>query len=245
MVSFAGKQYRFGLEVTVNGRKKQQDYEIQPLDEIVTGGVLTLGDLLNSIGVEYAENFAINGEYAGEGDLLCDGDVITIKLAAAAQATAQATTQSTAQAVAQTAAQATPQTTAPAAPQAIAPAAVAEAEAYTPYPAETSAPAEEYRPAEEVYTPAAAAADPEPEPAAEPDLSLIVPELTVTLNDRPLTLPQKNDGEPHMFLELMNYADIDTENPQGTILEITLNGVDVSFGEELHSGDVAIVRWRN
>lgn len=116
--------------------------------------------------------------------------------------------------------------------------------------ADISAADEAYKPAHtlEEYTSAPVtvpAPEPEPEPDPEPNLSLVVPELTVTLNDRPLTLPQKNDGEPHLFLELMNYADIDTENPQGTILEITLNGVDVSFGEELHSGDVAIVRWRN
>ena len=210
IVSFAGKQYRFGLEVTVNGRKKQQDYEIQPLDEIVTGGVLTLGDLLNSIGVEYADNFAINGEYAKEGDLLRDGDKITIKLAAPA-------------------------------PEAVQPAVTT-----APTPAPAPAPSAASAPAAETYVPAAAPApEPEPEPEPEVNFSNLVPELTVTLNDMPLTLPEKNNGEPHIFLELMNYADIDTENPQGTSLEITLNGVDVSFGEELHAGDIAIVRWRN
>ena len=222
IVSFAGKQYRFGLEVTVNGKKKQQDYEIQPLDEVVTGGILTLGDLLNSIGVEYADNFAINGEYAKEGDLLRDGDKITIKMAAAPKAEMPA-----------------PRAEAPA-PEAAKPAVPAPAPIPEPYPISEPEPAPMYEPEPEPeFEPVS---EPEPEPTADTE---IVPEMTVNLNGMPLTLPAKPDGEPHIFLELMNYADIDTENPQGTSVEITLNGVEVSFAEELHQGDEAIVRWRD
>ena len=210
VVSFAGKQYRFGLDVMVNGRKKRPDYEIQPLDDIVTGGILTLGDLLNSIGVEYSRSFAINGEYAKEGDLLHDGDKITIKLAADSEE--------------------------------------------TPAPAPKPVSVSVAKPVPVLEPKAEPEPEPEPEPdpehedeedSSEPDLSLIVPEMTVSLNGLPLTLPEKTDGEPHIFLELMNYADIDTEKPSGTNVEITLNGVDVSFAEELHQGDEAVVRWRD
>ncbi len=79
-VSFGDKAYKFGIEAYVNGVKKPMQYEIQPLDEITTGGILTLGDLLNSIGIEYSEGFAINGQYAEEASLLSDGDIITLKL---------------------------------------------------------------------------------------------------------------------------------------------------------------------
>ena len=243
IVSFAGKQYRFGLDVTVNGRKKQPEYEIQPLDEIATGGVLTLGDLLNSIGVEYAENFAVNGEYAKEGDLLHDGDKITIKMAAQSPETvAQAAVSE--QAAVQAPAPVSVPAPAPVPSPTPAPAPT-PAPSYTPSP--TPAPAPSPSPITS-YTPAFSPEpepEPEPEPDPVPDTSLVVPELTVTLNGESLTLPEKKDGEPHIFLELMNYADIDTENPQGTSVEITLNGNDVSFGEELHPGDVAIVRWRS
>ena len=209
IVSFAGKQYRFGLTVTVNGKTRRPDYEIQPLDEIVTGGILTLGDLLNSIGVEYAESFAINGEYAKEGDLLRDGDRITIKMAAPMPETAETAQDTDGASVA--------------AEETMSAASVAGAAsvAHTPAPA------------------------PEPEPEPQPDPSMIVPPMTVNLNGRTLTLPEKHDGEPHIFLELMNYVDIDTKNPGGTEVEISLNGKDVSFGEELHTGDTAIVRWRD
>ena len=208
IVSFADKQYRFGLNVTVNGKARRPDYEIQPLDEIVTGGILTLGDLLNSIGVEYAENFALNGEYAKEGDLLSDGDRITIKLAAPMPEAAAETIQEEV-------------------------GKISEAAEPEPEYVSDSAPAPVPAPA------------PEPEPDPRDDPTMRIPPLTVTLNGRSLTLPEKFDGEPHIFLELMNHADIDTENPTGTDLEITLNGKDISFGDELHAGDTAVVRWRN
>lgn len=72
----------------------------------------------------------------------------------------------------------------------------------------------------------------------------IVPAITLTLNGKPLTLPEKNDGTPHTFVELMNKVDLDTKNPKGRDIELTLNGMEISFGAELHEGDRAIVRWK-
>lgn len=69
--------------------------------------------------------------------------------------------------------------------------------------------------------------------------------ITLNLNGSPITLPEKNDGEPHTFLELMKYANIDTKNPGGHGVELSLNGLEISFGEELHEGDTAVVRWKD
>ena len=48
-----------------------------------------------------------------------------------------------------------------------------------------------------------------------------IPPITLTLNGSPITLPEKNDGELHTFLELMTYADLDTKNPGGRGVELT------------------------
>ncbi len=42
----------------------------------------------------------------------------------------------------------------------------------------------------------------------------------------------------------MNKVDLDTKNPKGRDIELTLNGMEISFGAELHEGDRAIVRWK-
>lgn len=282
-VSFGDKQYKFGIEAFVNGVKKSPQYEIQPLDEITTGGILTLGDLLNSIGIEYSEGFAINGEYAEESALLSDGDVVTLRLApeggrinkAAAVnisgaysdtesksasdfdpgafhidgavsaygsnpntvpkntvnlniGNISADTKPNISASRNEAANAAPAAAAPSeTAYAPAPSSLSDARAYSP---------SSYGQGNEEAEPAA-----EEEPAAPVD---IVPALTLTLNGRTLTLPEKTDGTPHTFVELMNKVDLDTKNPKGRDIELTLNGMEISFGEELHEGDRAIVRWK-
>lgn len=318
-VRFGDKEYKFGIEATVNGEKKTPKYEIQPLDNIVIGGILTLGDLLSNIGVEYEESFAINGEYAEEAALLSDGDVITLKMRSAAP------TRETAPEPAREAAPA-PFREVPAAAGretalvrdgdpareagAARAAAVGEAGAVraaapardavtarsagaapvkgtvTPAARETAAvkgTTDEDEPEIEVYeaprkNSAAKAYDEADEPRRTPptlaelysnideDLTFIeepeelpppppveegpspadiVPPITINLNGRPLTLPEKTDGTPHTFLEVLSYVDIDTKNPVGKDVELTLNGVEINFSQELKAGDNAIVRWRD
>lgn len=284
-VSFGDKQYKFGIEAFVNGVKKAPQYEIQPLDEVTTGGILTLGDLLGSIGIEYSEGFAINGEYAEESELLSDGDVITLRLApeggrvnnaeaddiseavynsesvlhsasvpAADTAPASAPKTAVNSAVQYANAETEPNISAAineAASETISRAPVSEA-AYKPsdpvpsFSSAAPAPARPAYSAPSYVSSYGQTAEEEPvveeEPAAPP--VEIVPALTLTLNGRPLTLPEKTDGTPHTFLELMNKVDLDTKNPKGRDIELTLNGMEISFGEELHEGDRAIVRWK-
>ncbi len=282
-VSFGDKQYKFGIEAFVNGVKKPPQYEIQPLDEITTGGILTLGDLLNSIGIEYSKGFAINGQLAEEASLLSDGDIVTLKMVAESERKAvkesayispsdadpdfSATVSEAAKAV-------SPVKTDAVSSEAFEPrrasssaavrepqlrseysstlesvrsnAAITEAEA-----AKTAETATDYKPAAvrsesafSTYPESGRDFDADEENGEEEEAIDIVPAITLTLNGKPLTLPEKTDGTPHTFVELMNKVDLDTKNPKGRDIELTLNGMEISFGAELHEGDRAIVRWK-
>lgn len=76
-VTFCGEKRRFGLRAYVNGTEQDPDYDIQPLDQIETTGIQTLGDLLQSLDIELdGVQYLLNGEEADETALLTDGDVI-------------------------------------------------------------------------------------------------------------------------------------------------------------------------
>lgn len=267
-VSFGGKKYKFGLEVAVNGTIRTPDYEIQPLDEIVTGGILTLGDLLEFLGVEYAEGFAVNGKLADQGEVLHDGDRVALKMIPDANEIYYETNNGAAAPVMQGA----QPTDMQAAPQPVNPVENRYAgvqgnaqsmngqgfggTAANSRGTDLQALNMQIENARHIGSSGASgaapfAAAPNKEPAAEEAPSLAfkiantIPALTLTLNGEPLTLPEKLDGEPHTFIELMSYVDIDTKKPKGSNIELTLNGVEISFGEELHDGDKAIVRWKD
>lgn len=284
-VSFGNKQYKFGIEAFVNGVKKPPQYEIQPLDEITTGGILTLGDLLNSIGIEYSKGFAINGQLAEEASLLSDGDVITLRMITESERNAikesayvppSASAPDFSAAVSESAKTGFPVKTDAVSSEAFEPrrassafAAVQEPqlrsvsastlESVRPNAAITEAEAEKTAETAPDYKPAAVRSEnafstyPESDRDFDADEGNgkdeeeaidIVPAITLTLNGKPLTLPEKNDGTPHTFVELMNKVDLDTKNPKGRDIELTLNGMEISFGAELHEGDRAIVRWK-
>lgn len=255
-VSFGSKQYKFGLEVTVNDRPRNPDYEIQPLDNVVTGGILTLGDLLASLGIEYSEGFCVNGTPAEQAYLLCDGDSVTIKMIPSIMGSGDTEEKNkidelnkhinefnsknsesdensgirTIQSLA--ASNGAQKTQEPAPAVSVQPEPTASSEAFEE--AETS------KEDENINLPKGRNLNLEIYGESKGE----IPPITLTLNDSPITLPAKNDGEPHTFLELMSYADLDTKNPAGSSVELTLNGKEISFGEELHQGDKAVVRWK-
>lgn len=320
-VNFGSKKYKFGLEVTVNGKPKDPDYEIQPLDNIVTGGILTLGDLLDSIGVEYSEGFSINGKAAEQSYVLCDGDSVTVKLIPSFTGNTEELSESPAvesSADSYTAAAAYTSVS-PSAPAFVNSPVSPSAPAFVNSPVSSSAPASVNTPVSSsipvsavgvvgakktdaphssideinrkiqaahntnnystagetkaaqpvavsqeqsglngVSSGAVGEVDEEGFPKLDTtpggrNMNLVIygeshgriPPITLNLNGSPITLPEKNDGEPHTFLELMKYANIDTKHPGGHGVELSLNGYEISFGEELHEGDRAIVRWKD
>lgn len=76
-VTFGGEQFSIGLKATVNGEIKDPDYQIQPLDNIETSGLVTLGDLLRVLdaGLEGVE-YRIGDTLIDENYVLGDGDEI-------------------------------------------------------------------------------------------------------------------------------------------------------------------------
>lgn len=67
--------------------------------------------------------------------------------------------------------------------------------------------------------------------------------VTIRLNGKVITLDKPQNDSPNIFLELMAIADIDTNNPQGTDIELSVNGKTANFMDVLHDGDECIVRW--
>lgn len=295
-VSFGGKKFKFGLEVAVNGTIRTPDYEIQPLDEITTGGILTLGDLLEFAGVEYSEGFAVNGRLAEQGEALHDGDVIAVKMIPAAVAAVEEDIpdngyEDNAGVPVQTAAQParavsvgmqpaalnntqavnnrTPDMQSvnlqPAAAQPVnnAQSAGFRSQGVRPISAQPANTQEVDLQTLNMQIGNARSAIDGGNGTAAPDVpktgfgavgnasSLAmqiankIPAVTLNLNGDSITLPEKDDGEPHTFIELMSYVDIDTKNPKGSTIELTLNGIETGFGEELHNGDRAVIRWKD
>ena len=77
-VEFGGAKHAIGLRAIVNGTPQEKDYEIQPLDNIETSGIITLGDLLQSLDIELdGLEYLINGQAANESYVLSDGDMIS------------------------------------------------------------------------------------------------------------------------------------------------------------------------
>lgn len=251
-VTFGGKKYKFGLQVAVNGTFKTPDYEIQPLDDIITGGILTLGDLLDSIGIEYTEGFAINGNLAAQSELLHDGDVITIKMIPSLIEKGGPDFNTPTENVNNISAPSAGFGADPVSQKEQPPVYANQAGQAVAY----SGSYEEEQPTQQIRSSAQAIqTDVVKTPTLAETAGMTrdekmqaaedtVPALTLNLNGKPITLPEKTDGEPHTFIELMSYVDIDTKNPMGSNVELILNGTEISFGEELHEGDHAIVRWK-
>jgi cell division protein FtsA len=81
--------------------------------------------------------------------------------------------------------------------------------------------------------------------ASNPEISTSTPDgFWVTLNGKHLNLPEKTDGSPHEFVELMGFAELDLDNPPPSKnMIITLNGKTVSFMDIIYAGDNAVIKW--
>nr|WP_312577425.1 cell division FtsA domain-containing protein [Sedimentibacter sp.] len=65
--------------------------------------------------------------------------------------------------------------------------------------------------------------------------------IEVTINDKKVKLPKKND-EPYIFADMLNYTDIDPSNPKGNIV-ILHNGKEASYTNLICSNDIIIIKW--
>jgi cell division ATPase FtsA len=71
-------------------------------------------------------------------------------------------------------------------------------------------------------------------------------DITISLNGSQLVLPAKDDGMSHTFFELLNFVDMDINNPPNPKAEYTmiLNGSPASFNDELKDCDEAVLKWK-
>ncbi len=66
--------------------------------------------------------------------------------------------------------------------------------------------------------------------------------ITITLNGRSAELIPKEDRGPYLFVDMLNFVDIDPTKPQGDIV-LRLNGRDASYLEIIHDGDSVDIYW--
>ncbi len=83
---------------------------------------------------------------------------------------------------------------------------------------------------------------PTEEPAAPITTNPFSRYLRIDLNGESMMLPPKPTGQPHRLIDMLELADIDLQNPKGA-LHISINGQNVSYTEELLSGDVIKIHW--
>lgn len=69
-----------------------------------------------------------------------------------------------------------------------------------------------------------------------------LPPVRVRLNGEVLELPRKPDNSPYLFVDMLNYVDIDPSNPQGDIV-LRINGRTASYVEEVGNGDEVEIHW--
>ncbi len=213
-VEFCGAKHKLGLRVTVNGNLKDKDYEIQPLDNIETSGIVTLGDLIQSLDIELdGVEYLVNGQAADESYVLSDGDMITYSDGIA-----------------------------PAKPEPAPVPAPAPAPAPVPAPAPTPVPAPASVPVAPAQTPAApvqTSTAPVQAPLyVEATKPAPVGDIRVELNGRYVTLPENSS---HMLLDLLNHIDIDPTAPNSELI-LEINGEAANFSSPLKEGDRATIR---
>ena len=81
---------------------------------------------------------------------------------------------------------------------------------------------------------------PAPPPAARPQPGR--PALRVILNGGEYDLPPKEDGSWYQLFDLLNFVDIDPNDPKGEIV-VTRNGAPASYLEPLQNGDQVEIHW--
>lgn len=83
---------------------------------------------------------------------------------------------------------------------------------------------------------------PEEKPAeakpAEPET------IGILLNGRTIHIQKRADGSPNLFLELTEYANLDTSKPQGNgTIDLILNGREAGYTDVIKDGDIVTIEW--
>jgi len=66
--------------------------------------------------------------------------------------------------------------------------------------------------------------------------------INVIINDKHVKLPKREDNTPYIFVDMLNYTDIDPSNPRGNIV-LLHNGNEASYLNLISENDVIIIKW--
>ncbi|GHU45932.1 hypothetical protein FACS1894120_1750 [Clostridia bacterium] len=271
-VKFGGEKHEIGVEVLVNGKVVHGDYSVQPLDKLEVYGILTIDDLMHYLGVEVEDTlwkvadrssagsrFA-NGQYVlKNGDCIEYADDDNLPLAGSEAVLSEADTRNfTVPSKGDYVDSMNTVNYDDSAPD-TATNAVSHGELvrvpYVPTLSEIEGDSASGGVQSDELT--------EPQPLKTITLSDGTEavlgggtnsagfdsypensrgEITVNFNGKPLTLPDNGDRSPHLFLELLNHADMDTDDPKGGYT-MRLNGAPASFNDVLTDGDDAVLGW--
>ncbi|MGD9568604.1 MAG: cell division protein FtsA [Sedimentibacter sp.] len=68
------------------------------------------------------------------------------------------------------------------------------------------------------------------------------PFIKVTLNNKIVNLPLREDNMPYIFADMLNYTDIDPSDPKGDIV-LLHNGKNASYLNFISANDVIVIKW--
>ncbi|MCI9215720.1 cell division FtsA domain-containing protein [Lachnospiraceae bacterium 42-17] len=71
----------------------------------------------------------------------------------------------------------------------------------------------------------------------KPEAARPRPDILLHLNNAPLRLPGKENGEPYYLMDMIEYSGIDIKHPKGRVI-LTVNGSPGMFQQELKTGDI-------
>lgn len=84
-------------------------------------------------------------------------------------------------------------------------------------------------------------ADSDPAETVQPETPAVVHDITVTVNDAPVTLRGKPE---YVFVDVFDAIDFDLNDSRGRMIVTELNGHPASYMEALNSGDVIQIYWK-
>lgn len=229
-VEFGGSKHSIGLIVTVNGTVQDKDYEIQPLDNIETSGIVTLGDLLQSLDIELdGLEYLINGQAADDSYVLSDGDMITYSDGITPEPAEEGSVTEEPPVYKEKAAEE--------APEAVLHEEEQIEEVITEPEIKTQVQPVQEQPLNPIHASFMERSYSAPQFTEAPQPFIQPEEFRVDLNGMSVTL---NPGN-HMLLDLLNFIDIDPTTPN-TELVLEINGVSANFSSVLNNGDRAVIR---
>lgn len=226
-VELFGSPRRLGSRIWVNGAPAEPDDAVNPGDAIETETVETLGALLDeeNLAVDLAQ-LSLNGRPCKDDDLLHEGDVITLAVLNSPPPEPSPP-------------QPPEPSPGPPQPPELSPQPLQPPE---PLPGPPQPPGARPQPPAQPPPETARLGGAQPRAPAERK-SARLRLLRVTINEKPLTLPPRTDGQPYQLFDLLNFVtDIDLDNPQGRAV-LKKNGREVSFLEPIGEGDHVQIYW--